>query len=418
MIGPFAATMFAAIWVLLLEIPIFILSLETSTMTMVRQNDKLAQSYVRAWGEAPNSSNDLRLFARSTRRHYFAFDAWGERLEYLRLGKINYTIRSFGGDGVQNRPGMGVDPGVFRWGLMADKGLRYSVDDGAMHARPSVVLFAGADDSKGNWHAKLFVDAVSGSRRLLVRSRHVENFYMLAPHDGVEEFLWIPGEEKIAFTASQSARYADGLYIWDLKKDEATNLFALDGEMSDLNPGGKQRGLYVALSAVRAIKPPSVSVFAASSSAMILDPGQFFHPQNLHVFELGDQVRHVRPRSEGAKQASLFDLEFLGVATVEPGGTGNVLQRAWLKLPLGGDWDKAVMEWQEFASSHGKSQLAPYAVWGIAMFYGEAMKSAGAQSREGRIFYGYSIELGQALSQMSVAPGYIRAIGSWMGSQH
>ena len=99
------------------------------------------------------------------------------------------------------------------------------------------------------------------------------------------------------------------------------------------------------------------------------------------------------------------------------GGEGSPLQKAWLKLPLGGDWEKGVTSWQDFASSYGKSQLSPYAVWGVAMFYQEAAKKAGRQSRTGQIFTSYSVELGTALTKMIVAPGYVRGIGAWFSEQ-
>jgi hypothetical protein len=416
--GPLAAAIFVAIWVAIVHFRFMIDDPNQMTASLIRSNERVIRIYVRAWGETPTSVNDIRLYARETGAHYSNYDVWGERLEYLRLGKINYTLRSFGSDGVQNRPGAPLDPGVFHWGLMVDQGLRYDETQGPMHSRPSVVLFAGADDSRGLWHAKLFVDPVSGSRRLLVRNRKMKNLYMLAPHDGVEEFLWVPNQEKIIFTASQSARYADGLYVWDLRNDEANNLFMLDGDMPELDPGNKQRGFYVALSSVRNENPPSVAVFAKTSSGAMLDPRSFFHPSNLHVFNLGEKIEHVLPDAAAIRKKTLFDMEFLSLSTVVPGGKGNTLQTAWMGLPMGGHWDKAVMVWQEFAAAHGKSMLTPYAVWAISMFYSEAAKAAGQSSRDGQIFTSYSIELGGALSQMAVAPGYARAIGAWIAASH
>lgn len=416
-LGPLAATVFLIVWISVTHFKLMINDPDQMTTSLIKSNEKVIRNYVRAWGETPSSINDIRLYARQTGALFSNYDVWGERLEYLRLGKVNYTLRSFGADGLQNRPGSALDPGVFHWGLMADKGLRYDEENGPMHARPSVVLFAGADDSQGLWHARLFVDPVSGSRRLLVRSRQKKNLYMLAPHDSVEEFLWVPDQQKIVFTGSQSARYADGLYLWDLAKDEANNLFMLSDDMAELDPGNKQKNFYVALSAVRKENPPSVAVFAQSSDSILLDPRSFFHPSKMHVFTLGERVSHVQPDKNSDNQKTLFSMEFLGFATVRPGGTGNTLQTAWMKLPMGGDWDKAVMVWQDFAAAHGKSMLAPYAVWGISMFYNEAAKVAGERSRNGQIFASYSVELGNALSQMAVAPGYTRAIGAWIAAK-
>jgi hypothetical protein len=187
------AAAFCAAWISLSLTGVPAGNPEHMTEQLIRATDKLVQNHVRAWGEAPKSMNELRLFARQTYSRYSAYDIWGERLEYLRLGKINYTIRSFGADGFQNKPGESPDPGIFRWGPLEERGLKYNEDSGNMQSRPSIVLFAGADDSSGNWHAKLFVDVVSGTRRLLVRDRRESKFYMLAHHDGVEEFLWCRG---------------------------------------------------------------------------------------------------------------------------------------------------------------------------------------------------------------------------------
>jgi hypothetical protein len=414
--GPVGALCATILWIVLSEVRLGIREPLSATMALIRSNDKLVQNHVRAWGEAPESLNELRLFARQTASRYGAFDAWGERIEYLRLGKVNYTIRSFGADGVQNTPGAELDPGVFRWGPMEEHGLRYNLDDGAMQPRPSVVLFAGVDDGAGRWHAKLFVDPASGVKRLLVRRRNERDFFMLAPHDGVEEFLWVPGQDKIVFTASQSARYADGAYIWNLDSDEIINLLTIDAGASELDPGNKQQGFHVAMSAMRASNPPSVAVFAMPAREFLLDPSQFFHPAHLHVYTLGEKITHAAPNADAAKKPTLYDLSFLGTATISAGGEGSALQKAWLRLPMGGEWEKAVLSWQDFASRHGKTQLAPYAVWGLAMFYSDAAKRAGAGTKDGEIFTSYSVELGRALSNMVVAPGYARAIGAWMGA--
>jgi hypothetical protein len=240
---------------------------------------------------------------------------------------------------------------------------------------------------------------------------------MLAPHDFVEEFLWIPGQDKIAFTASQSNRYSDGLYIWDLNTDEASNLFSLDPEVNDLDPGAKQRRLYVAMSAVSDSNPPAVSVFALASNDFILNPHKFFHPSNLHTFTLGERLIHSKPKVAPKVKGDLYNLDFLGTVTVAPGGEGLPIQQAWLSLPLGGDWEKGVMAWQSFAAQHTKSQLAPYAIWGLSMLYDDAAKREGRSSRTGQILASYGVELGTAMTKLIVAPSYIRSIGAWIAGQ-
>jgi hypothetical protein len=225
----------------------------------------------------------------------------------------------------------------------------------------------------------------------------------------------VPGQERIIFTATKSARFADGVYLWDLRSDESINLLALAGDGQDLDPGRQERGFHIALSSTRSGTPASAAAFVTSSQRGQLNPDEFFTAANLHVFELGERPRHILPKIHQGSSASLFNLDFLGTATLsEQAGQGSPVQRAWLRLPMGGDWEKAVMAWQEFAASHGKTQLAPYAVWGLGLFYNEAAgKSGGANAQ---IFASYARELGQALSQMPSSPGYMRAIGAWMAT--
>ena len=417
LLAPILALAFLAAWILSVSLQYPLVRARTLTKDMIVATDSVIQNHVRDFGDTPTTINELRLYAMKTAKSYSLYDAWGQRLEYLRLGKVNYLLRSFGADGVQNRPTRSPDIGAYHWGQIAEFGLRYDEQSGVMNPRPSVVLFAGADNSTSTWHAKLFVDPITGSRRLLARSRLKDNLYMLAPHDAVEEFLWIPGQEKIVFTASQSLRYSDGVYVWDLRTDHASNLFALDAEGHDLDPGSKQRRLHVAMSSVSDTNPPKVAVFATPADQVILNPRQFFHPNNLHVFSLGSAITHHSMTSSKSAQKDLYDLGFLGTVTIARGGEGSPLQKAWLKLPLGGDWEKGVIAWQDFASQNGKTQLAPYAVWGVAIFYQEAAKRAGLRSRAGQIFTSYSVELGAAMTKMIVAPGYVRGIGAWIARQ-
>jgi hypothetical protein len=389
----------------------------TRTDELIQSTDALIQTHIRAWGEAPASLNELRLFAKQTYSPYSAFDMWGQRLDYLRLGIVNYAVRSFGADGVQNRPGGALDPGVSRWGPLEERGLRYNTEAAPLQARPSVVLFAGADDHSGRWHAKIHVDPGSGARRLLARDRQDVRFYMMAAHDGVEEFFWVPGRLKIVFTATQSARYADGVYLWDLQTDDVINLVDIRSDGSGINPARQERRLHVALSAIIEDATPVVSVFMVDAAQGALDPKDFFQRKNIHEFSLGAVPAHTYSPVLANKQADVaggfHTLDFLGTLTVSPQGVGNPQQVAWLRLPMGGDWEKAVIKWQEFAAAYGRTPLAPYAVWGLSMFYSEASKQSGLDSKQSRVLTSYSLELARALVAMPSAPGYVRAIGAW-----
>lgn len=391
--------------------------LRSATETVIHTNDTLIQSYVRKYGEAPPSLNELRLYSHMRRKFYQAFDAWGGRFEYLRLGRINYTLRSFGSDGAQNRLDSEPDPGIFRWGQMVNQGLQYDVEAGAKEPRPSIILFAGADDDTRAWNAKLFLDQASGAKRLLVRSRKVLNLYMLAPHDGIEEFLWLPGgRDRIVFTASGSARYADGIWIWDLKTDQSWNLLQFDQSDRDLSPARKSLGLYVALARVQGGAQPIIEAFVAPSHILPLDPYWFFHPMNLHKFKVldGEKFEHIKPAQGLEKEKSYFDYSWMNRDTIKAGGEGDVLQRAWLKLPRTGSWEKAMTKWQDYAAAHAQSPLAAYAIWSLALFYHDAAVDKRTPQKDAQILLANSYELSGVLTRMTGASGWMRAVAASM----
>ena len=395
--------------------------LRKSTMQVIKSNDQLIQTYVRKYGEAPPSLNELRFFAKVKGKFYQGFDAWGERLEYLPLGKINYTMRSFGEDGEQNTESSDSDPGVFRWGQMVSRGLQYSFDLAENVMRPAVVLFAGSDDRERKWNAKLFLDQATGARRLLVRSKSLARLFMLAPHDSVEEFLWLPSGERIVFTASGSNRYGDGVWIWDLKTDHIWNILELGENSGGYKPTSQARSLHVALGYVSNESYPKIGVYIAPADVRPLNPKWFFSKKNLQVFEVGDG-ENARLLSESEITSSnlnshaTFDYSWLTSSTVESGGVGSNLQKEWLNLPRNGNWESAMHKWQDYAAQYPQSPLAAYAVWALSMFYRDAYTAhQNSNSKDAEILRSFSDELGDALSKMPSAPGWMRAVGPETG---
>lgn len=384
------------------------------TENQIRRNDQLVQSFVRTYNEVPRSFLELRLFAIVSKKNLETHDAWGSRLEYLRLGRINYTIRSFGADGTQNTLDTDLDPGVFRWGQLIAKGLQYDFQSKNESERPSVVLFAGLDDVDRRWHAKLFLDPKDGTRQLLVRSRVKQNLYMLAPHDGIEEFLFLPEGQKIIFTASGSKRYKDGLWIWDLVTDQCFNVLEFTSYFGGLSVSKQERPLALALGAI--VRDPDLKTFTVSSyiadrrgSSVKLE--DFFSTKYLHKFVFFDGVLkdHVMPNVDSPNQKVLFDMDWIYDSTVLQKGEGASVQKAWQNLPRDGDYEVAMEKWQQFTTTYSNVALTPYAVLAQALFLSDAAKHSGT-SQEARVLKGFSVELFNALPRMVSAPQWMREI--------
>ncbi|MCX6118120.1 MAG: hypothetical protein NT027_11305 [Proteobacteria bacterium] len=418
------------LWIFKIFIPLFLLGswvaltrelndpeqLKMTTEKSIKANDQLIQMYVRKYGAAPTSMNELRFYAKSKGREFVVFDSWGERLEFLPLGKINYTLRSFGADGIQNTLETESDPGVFRWGQAVEKGLQYDFEKGPNVMRPSVVLFAGADDQSRRWHAKLFLDQVTGARKLLVRHKTKTKLFMLAGHDAIEEFLWLPSGDRLIFTASGSARYGDGLWIWDLKSDQMWNLFELESDSGGYNPATKAKSLHIALAYVSGDNRPRVGVYVANGAVSPVNPTEFFGIENLIEYEIQENDKIARiPKREASDsykaKSTYFDYSWLTRGTISGDGLGSNMQRVWLNLPRTGNWEEAMQYWQDFASKNAQSPLAAYSIWALSMFYADASKAhRTSHPSESEALRSFSNELNGALHAMVSAPGWMRAI--------
>ena len=413
--GPVAATATVALSIVAFEFNLTTRSQDERTREMLLADDAVVQNFLQEWHELPRNQNELRLHARKLGQRMNAYDAWGERIEYLPLDRENYSLRSFAADGLQNRPNETPDISVLHWGPDGERGLKYNSQAAAEHRRPSAVLLAGASDDEEKWTAKIFLEPQTGTKRLVVRSERQKNLYMVAIHDRVEEFFWLPNQQKIVFTASHSSRYTDGLYVWDLLTDETEELFTLEQQQAIMGPNSAHNSLYLALSFVSATNPPQVGVFMVPARQQKLNPKTFFQPKNLHVFILDKSIKHIQPPAEVAKNTIFHDTEFLGSMTVIQDGAGSALQKAWLAMPLGGDWEKRVLEWQDFTAANLKSVLAPYAILGLSMFYEDAAAVAEVDSKEKKAFIELGAEMGKSLSASVGAPGYLQAIGFWQG---
>jgi hypothetical protein len=402
---------------------------ETTTERLL-EAEKLVEVYLREIGEVPASLADLKIFAAATDRTIQLHDGWGARFDYLRLDPQHFVMRSFGRDGLQNTLVSAPDDGIFRSGSLPKQSI---VSTWRALAKPSpyqAVALVGSDAPTHVWHARLFIDPAAGTRRLLVRRRDASNLHMFAPHDAVEEFLWLPSGQQIVFSASGSSRWRDGIWLWNLLDDSLINLLDLpsgdsigaqeSSRAARAAPTSREENWFVSLLDVT-VAPQVIHAAVWPRSNAPLDPKAFYGPDARRAWEIPDPTtgkaespKAVASIVKNDLLAETFDASRTRAAVTDD-ERGTRTQRTWLKLPLSGPRDQVIGRWQEFAEKQAQTPLFPYALWTLTGLYAEAWQSmpvnAGETSETAEVLRSYGAEVAKALAGIPMAPLYLRAMG-------
>lgn len=379
------------------------------------------RSYMEAHKKLPATFQMLRAFARAEALAFSSYDGYGQRLDYVRLDPRHYILRSFAADGTQNTLGGVPDVGVVSWGERPDRPIGYRTPRGPRIELYPAALLEGCDSPDGNSHARLFVDAETLTRRLVVRLKARGEFFMVAPHDRVEEFFWLPSSHKIAYTATGSTRHRDGLYLWDLDDDSVENLSDLARGALPISPAARGANLWLSLAGVSEIGP-TVYVFAGPRHDGTLDPAQFFVDANLFGFQLSaGGAKGAKVLTGEALKGLSFQAPYrkplsLGTGLDATGGTKAQLD--WLKLGFEGNLENILLNWHAFAESHAESPIFPYALWLLSSLYGESFEQlARLHSKDADVLRTFGTEISRALINLELAPTYLKSLALFTHEQ-
>jgi hypothetical protein len=388
---------------------------EEATQRQLSSAQKLIDRFTQDYGETPYSITELRTYASLRDESFSAYDAFGERMDYLRLDPGLYIMRSFGRDGRQNTPATPRDPAVGSFGKRVPPGLIARVarqGEPSLHHYPAPLLL-GADSPNRIWTARIHLDRSAGSKRLLVRHHGGDGqFFMVAPHDSVEEFLWLPSGYQIVFTAAQSARYRDGIYLWNLLDDSMVNI--LDSASRDARVGlGMGDSLTATLASVTVEGPTLYTFLLRQSSNTPIHPRQFFSDATLVAFRLGENRVDLSPVTSEWKAAAPALLSAQEGAGGLDSLNGSAAQTAWFNLPRNDTSETTLAAWQEFVEGSPSSPLFPYGLWTLASMYIAAAEARlKTAPREAEVLRGYGVEVAKALAGYSLAPRYLRLMGA------
>ena len=419
-----------AIWILLTPPFTDPLNPVSDTRKNLQELSKFLQDYKTNFKEYPANLSILRQFAYSKGELIPLFDAYGERIEYLRLTDSAYLLRSFGADGSQNTIQSPKDIGLIRWGLLPQGGAYYDSKPELIPHFYRAASLMGLDSPETSWHARVFTNKSEQRRHLVVKHKSATDLIMIAPHDRIEEFYWV-SDHLIVFTASESFKFRDGIYLWDLKDDSIVDMLrsvkmthSIDKiELSVLDNKGV-RGYWISLAGVN-LKSKQIYAYIAVKNGYSLDPDAFFSPENFYEYTIEENPKKISgvhvslDEFVGLKGQKRFQhnplSEKLSLGTpftLKKQATSSI-QEAWLKLPKTGRLETTLLSWQQFSIKNARTPLFPYGLWYLISLYNESFLLVQAVNRrESEILRTYGVEISRALLNDVMAPGYLRAMGA------
>ncbi len=400
------------------------------TDTSLKNTDTMIQNYAEMYGETPQNLSEIRAF---TKAHGFSsqtFDVYGERFQYIRLDRQNYILRSFGVDGLQNTLLRDRDLGLFKVKGKKTKG------NGLMHRFGTVEtvrfypasLLLGAISPNQTWLARVFVDRKRNTKQLIVQHREKKDFFLVAPHDSVEEFLWHPDGHTIIFSATSSNRYKDGIYLWNLIDDSLINILDTATFRMQLDELSKEGLVYASLAGID-VEGPKLFAYVAPRTTTTLNPNLFFSPKHLLSFELLESGRKPVIKTM-ATNSKPFPSPLIGLlkpnTLIFTGSDGTREQRQWLQLSFEGPMESVITEWQKMSEYLSETPLFPYSLWYFSILYSEAYQIAKVPHQDTKtknnpmkspeqveIVRSYATELSGALMKLPTAPSYLRGLGAY-----
>jgi hypothetical protein len=363
----------------------------------------------------PYQLAEVRALARAHDQDIAPYDNYGMRLQYLPLTDKDYLIKSFGRDEQENRPHTSVDTTV---STMSQKPETFIQPEGLQQSIPQFyqpAFLEGTQSPQTGLIASVEIQPQFHLRQLLVRSPKNSDFYMVAFHDMVEEFLWLPSGLELVFTAFGSQRYEDGIFYWNLKDNTIHNMLPeLRRQFWKDLP--EDWLFYGSLSHI-SHDPALIYLILAPAGSEELNPKEFYSFNNLLAIPINEglarKVEAQRIQTDLAFTA--FDYDLAQDRLLKTAEMASPVQQEWLALSLEGDTEELLSSWQDFSSNHPTSPMCVYGLWWVSSVYNDAFRYLTEQgSAEAQVIRGFGIEMSEALIGMPAAPRYLRAMGRYL----
>ena len=387
------------------------------TEAILTGNRIVMSSFYAEYKDYPFSLSELRSFARNHKLPLSLYDAFGNRFEYIRLNRREYIIRSFGEDGTQNTVLSDRDPSIVSWRDEPERGVSYAYLTKLSLGLFPPIMLAGAESPNQEWIADLHVDPAQNARKLIVRYLKAKDILLVAPHDQVDEFLWLPNGYQIVFTATGSDRYRDGIYLWNLLDDKTESLTDLIlNRAVDMHHADENR-YYISLMGIH-LSGPTVYVYLMPSYTYELDPVAFHSAATISAIKIPESRAAPSIVSlsgfDTVKTFSALD-SIIDRRSSIVGTPVRRIHKDWMALPFRGDVEQVLSPWTEFTGEHSLSPVLPYALWQLVILYADAMSLLSKiNPEEGEIVRSLAVEMAARLATLSFAPTYLRAEARYM----
>ncbi|MEN9834931.1 MAG: hypothetical protein RL011_1124 [Pseudomonadota bacterium] len=381
------------------------------TKQFLKEDAGALQLFFGKYDKTPDNLNVLRSFAAGFSLPFEVYDPFGERIDFIRLDDRHFILRSFGTDQVQNNLASAVDIAVVSWGERAGEPLVYAYPNSPRPEFYPAALLPGAESPSHQLLAKLFADPVSHARRLVVRHLKRDGLYMVAPHDGVEEFFWLPAGDRLIYSATGSTRYRDGLYLWNLNTDTVVNLLEKVRAPTLRGVAQGADAYWLALAGVSE-KGPVVYFYLRPRHAGGLSPVEFFDKSSIVAIAVPEKGKpRLANYEEFPNAAAMGAIGSAYVTKSTLAGRGTSLQQDWLELTTSNDLEQLLTSWHDISEESVGTALYPYSLWMLSNLYGESATTSGALGkREREVLRSYGTEVARALINYPLAPSYLKGL--------
>ena len=205
---------------------------------------------------------------------------------------------------------------------------------------------------------------------------------LVAAHDFVDEFLVLPGNRQVLFSASAKKHFGGGLYFWDLISNQMRQVTGLNGH-DVLKQTDDLQTTLVGMTA------DVIYFFMKKNTDSI------FSCNNLFGFNIHSQL--IFSSTHQCQLPQFFSsVPFFSHSEVA-------------KLLLTQNLEKTIEWWQE-TLSHADHDLAstPHALWILANLYMQLSEGKRTLPEQKKILQVYAKEILAQLSQLTLTPRYLR----------
>ncbi|MEZ4743117.1 MAG: hypothetical protein R3B45_11845 [Bdellovibrionota bacterium] len=386
--------------------------------THLNTSKTLIKNFYNEYEAVPQNLNELRAYARAKKEDFVPWDTYGQRLNYLRLSPDSWYLKSFGSDGQQNTLMTDEDFVVSSIDEESSQGIVHDYNQNAILYNPVILL--GSNSPQGNWFAKLYLDKTSSTRRLLVRHRAKNNYFMIAEHDTVEEFYWLPDGYRIIFSATGSSLYRDGIYLWNLINNKLTNIYPGKYAIDSMNRGIRQKQIAISLAGIMK-KPLTVFAFSTEKNAGPIKTTEFFSEHNFIAISLKEDGKTIVNKFENSKSWYKMPLvnSWTPTSDILQCTSMHLHQVSWCQLPTEGAFQDVIEAWQNYAVEQSSNPIFPYTLMRLVILYSDSydllshkLKSNPNNlelKRNKEILRSYGAEIAAALKDLPTAASWLKA---------